>query len=95
MTYGTQTHYLRLYLPDLQPGYSADVPKSVVLTGLDIETEIHQAVRTIDVTVSFPLTDQNYDNNFFGFSRVTDNIILTQDTNVELYRGEVRLDYGS
>ena len=39
---GTQTRYVRIYIPDLQPGYSSSQAKSVVLTGLGINTEIYR-----------------------------------------------------
>ncbi len=95
VTYGATTRYIRLYIPKLQPGYSSNQPKSVVLTGLDINTEIRQGVRKIVVSVDFPLLDQNYDNNFFKFQPPGETITLTANTNVELYTGIVRLDYGA
>ena len=94
------TRYVRIYLPKLQPGYSSSLPKSVVLTGLDIKTEIHEAVRRIDVSLVFPMDAKYYDNNFFQFKvgdapAVTQSISLTGDSNAELYIGMVRLDYGA
>ncbi len=95
VTYGATTRYIRLYVPKLQSGYSSNQPKSVVLTGLDINTEIRQGVRKIVVSVDFPLLGQNYDNNFFKFQPPGETILLTANTNVELYTGIVRLDYGA
>lgn len=102
----TTARYVRLYLPKLQPGYSSDMPKSIVLTGVDIGTEIHRGVGRIDVTLEFPLSDSFYDNDFFRFTagttvveqgplRVKQTITLTNEANVELYVGLVKLDYGS
>jgi hypothetical protein len=65
------------------------------LTGLDVKTEIYEAVTRVDVSVTFPQLEKNYDNNFFRFGEVLQNIQLTGSSNVEVYSGQVRLDYGA
>jgi len=92
---GSVTRYCRIFIPDLQPGYSSTLAKSVVLTGLDVKTEIYEAVTRVDISVTFPQLEKNYDNNFFRFGEVLQNIQLTGSSNVEVYSGQVRLDYGA
>ena len=95
VTGSSTTHYVRVYYPDLQRGYSSDLPKSIVLTGIDVTTGIHNNISRIDVAVTFPQFEKNYDNNFFKFNEVTTSLTLSAESQVEMYSGQVRLDYGA
>jgi hypothetical protein len=95
VTGSSTTHYVRMYYPELQRGYSSDLPKSIVLTGIDVTTGIHNNISRIDVAVTFPQFEKNYDNNFFKFTEVTTSLTLSAESQVEMYSGQVRLDYGA
>ena len=91
------TNYVRLYLPELNNTYSSDLPKTIVLTGTSVNTELFSNINKIEIKVDFPLalSPDNYNNKFFKFPEPLSQVINFDVSNVEVFLGGVNVDYGA
>jgi len=85
------TNYVRLYLPILSVGETPKRSQSVTMTG-DSVSKLGESVTALKVEVSFP--DADFDNVFFNFPQLEEQVSFTTETVLELYVGEVDVGLG-
>jgi len=85
------TSYVRLYLPILSVGETPKRSQSVTMTG-DSVSKLGESITALKVEVSFPEAD--FDNFFFNFPQLEEQVSFTTETVLELYVGEVDVGLG-
>lgn len=85
------TNYVRLYLPILSVGETPKRSQSVTMTG-DSVSKLGESVTALKVEVSFPEAD--FDNFFFNFPQLEEQVSFTTETVLELYVGGVDIGLG-
>lgn len=85
------TNYVRLYLPILSVGETPKRSQSVTMTG-DSISKLGESITALKVEVSFPEAD--FDNFFFNFPQLEEQVSFTTETVLELYVGEVDVGLG-
>ena len=101
---GTQTNYVKFYLPSLDQGTHLYRSQSITLTGKDITKVVQSGVNQVRINVTFsnglPLSTQGFDYDFFNFDHTIDNyhasetLMLPSDSVVEIYIGQVIVALG-
>lgn len=86
-----ETNYVRLYLPILSVGETPKRSQSVTMTG-DSISKLGESITALKVEVSFPEADFN--NSFFNFPQLEEQVSFTPGTVLELYVGEVDVGLG-
>lgn len=93
----TNTYYVRMYVPVLSAGESPRLTESLTLTGESIKAYTMNNVSSINVSVDFPRSSDDFDTAFFNFPAVNQNIAIPSGyDNVvfELYLSEVLVEFG-
>ncbi len=85
------TNYVRLYLPILSVGETPKRSQSVTMTG-DSISKLGESITALKVEVSFPEAD--FDNFFFNFPQLEEQVSFSTETVLELYVGEVDVGLG-
>jgi len=85
------TSYVRLYLPILSVGETPKRSQSVTMTGNSV-SKLGESITALKVEVSFPEAD--FDNFFFNFPQLEEQVSFTTETVLELYVGEVDVGLG-
>jgi hypothetical protein len=90
------TSYYKFYLPTLEPGNHQYLSDSITLTGNSITKLIKSGVDRVRFNVTFPNGDESvgFDSNFFNFDHLSEEVILQDDSVIELYLGKIIVTLG-
>ena len=86
-------NYFKFYLPILSSGTHPHHSQSVTLTGSTVLASIESANRT-KISLSFPKASLGFDEDFFSFDSVEEEVDVPDGSIVEFYTGEVIVSLG-
>jgi hypothetical protein len=87
-------NYYKFYLPILSSGVSPRYSQSVTLVGSKVSVETEGTVNKIKVRVDFPKSGLGFDNDFFKFNKIEEEINVPSGSIMEFYTGEVIVSLG-
>ena len=101
---GTQTDYVKFYLPSLEQGNHLYRSQSITLTGKNITKIVQSGVSQVRINVTFsnglPYSTQGFDYDFFNFDHTIDDyhasetVAFDSESVVEIYVGQVIVTLG-
>jgi len=93
-TGGEAKDYFRFYLPVLSSGSHPRHSQSVTLAGNKVSAETKGDVNKIKIHVSFVKDSLGFDEDFFNFERVDEEVDVPNGSIIEFYTGEVIVSLG-
>ena len=93
-TNGPPKNYYNFYLPILLQGTHPRNSQSVTLMANSVSVETEGSVSRVRIHLDFPKSGMGYDNTFFRFDRVDEEINVTSGSIMEFYTGEVIVSLG-
>jgi hypothetical protein len=93
-TGGEAKNYFRFYLPVLSSGSHPRHSQSVTLAGSIVSAETEGGVNEIKIHVSFLKDSLGFDEDFFNFERVDEEVDVPDGSIIEFYTGEVIVSLG-
>jgi len=93
-TGGEDKNYFRFYLPILSSGTHRRYSQSVTLAGNTVSRETEGGVNKIRIHVSFLRDNLGFDEDFFNFERVDEEVDVPDGSIIEFYTGEVIVSLG-
>jgi len=87
-----------MYLPVIELTSSPKLAQSITMTGNSLSANIKNNVKSIKVTVNFPMATWGFDNNsFFHFPSCNETINISgfDDAVLEVYASEVTTAVGA
>lgn len=90
----TTKNYYKFYLPILSAGANPRLSQSVTLAGSKVSAETAGTVNKIKIHVAFPKTSSGFDNDFFKFDKVDEEVDVPDGSIMEFYTGEVIVSLG-
>ena len=94
-TGGQKKNYFRFYLSVLSSGISPRISQAVTLSGNAVSSKMEQNVGKVKFEVTFPKAIFGFDNSFFGFKHIQEEVILPSGSVAEIYTGKVIVSLGS
>jgi hypothetical protein len=91
---GEVKNYFKLYLPILSLGTSPHHSQSVTLTGKNVTVKTDGSVNSIRISVTFPKVSLGFDEDFFMFDSIVEEVNVPNGSIIELYAGEVLVSLG-
>jgi hypothetical protein len=101
---GTQTNYVKFYLPSLEQGNHLYKSQSITMTGKNITKIVQSGVTQVRINVTFsnglPYSTQGFDYDFFNFDHTIDHyhasetVTFSDETVIEIYVGQVIVTLG-
>ena len=91
---GTTKNYYNFYLPKMNLGSSPRLSQSVTLEGKGLNALTKGDVSNIKVTVDFPRGSLGFDNSFFNFEHLQEEVSVPSDSILEFYTSEVTVSLG-
>jgi hypothetical protein len=93
-TSNTTQNYCKFYLPIMDPGSSPRLSQSVTLVGTTVNVQTSGNVNKVKIHVEFPKNSTGFDNSFFKFDRVDEEVVNLNGSILEFYTGEVVTSLG-
>jgi hypothetical protein len=87
------TNYVRLYLPMLSETDVPEQSQSVTMTGESV-SKLGESITAFKIEVSFPKEDDGFDNFFFNFPQLVEQVSFAEETVLDLYVGELNVGVG-
>jgi hypothetical protein len=87
-------NYFKFYLPLLSPGIHPRRSQSVTLTGEKVSVQTEGNVNAVKIQVSFPQMAAGFDESFFPFTEVIEEVKIPKGSIIEFYTGEVVVSLG-
>ncbi len=87
-------NYAKFYLPILNSGNHSYLSQSITLMGKNVAVKTEGNVNSVKIEVSFLKESLGFDENFFNFHSIVEEIDVTDDSVVEFYTGEVTASLG-
>jgi hypothetical protein len=94
ITGGEKKNYFRFYLSILYPGPNPRYSQSVTLSGNAVSSKMEENVGKVKFEMTFPKASLGFDNSFFGFKHVQEEVILPSGSVAEIYTGKVMVSLG-
>jgi hypothetical protein len=91
---GTTKNYYNFYLPKMNLGSSPRLSQSVTLEGKGLNALTKGDVSNIKVTVDFPRGSLGFDNSFFNFEHLQEEVNVPSESILEFYTSEVTVSLG-
>jgi len=92
-TGGEEKNYFKFFLPILSSGTHPRHSQSVTLAGSTVSVRTKGSVNNITICVSFP-NGWLFNEEFFNFDRLKEEVILPNNSIIEFYTGEVIVSLG-
>jgi len=95
-TGGEEKNYFKFYLPILSSGTHPRYSQSVTLAGNKVSVKTEGSVNKVKIHVSFPKGSSSlgFDEDFFNFERVDEEVNVPPGSIIEFYTGEVIVSLG-
>jgi hypothetical protein len=93
-TGGVTKHYFKFYLPLLSAGTNPRYSQSITLAGKTISVQTADTVNKFKIRVSTPKASLGFDQSFFRFENVEEEVDVPDGSIVQFYTGEVILSLG-
>jgi len=93
-TGGEQKNYFRFYLPVLSSGTHPRHSQSVTLAGSTVSVETEGGVNKVKIHVSFLKGSLGFDEDFFNFESVDEEVDVPNGSIIEFYTGGVIVSLG-
>lgn len=94
-TANSTKNYYKFYLPILNNGNHPRRSQSVTLIGTTVKAQTEGAVNKIKIHVSFPKATLGFDDNFFRFDNIDEEVSdIPTGSIIEFYTGEVTVSLG-
>jgi hypothetical protein len=94
-TANSTKNYYKFYLPILNNGNHPRRSQSVTLVGTTVKAQTEGGVNKIKIHVSFPKATLGFDNNFFRFDDIDEEVSgIPTGSIIEFYTGEVTVSLG-
>ena len=89
-----EKNYFKFYLPILSSGSHPRYSQSVTLAGSTVSVETEGTVNKIRIHVSFLKGSLGFDEDFFNFESVDEEVIVPDGSVIEFYTGKVIVSLG-
>jgi hypothetical protein len=89
-----QSNYYKFYLPILVSGNSPGPTQSVKLVGSTISLKMENAVRKVKVQISFPQNSTGFNQAFFNFASLEQEVDVTDGSIIEFYTMSIAVSLG-
>ena len=93
-TGGEEKNYFRFYLPILSSGTHPRHSQSVTLAGNKVSVKTEGSVNKVKIHVSFLKESLGFDEDFFNFESVDEEVDVPDGSIIEFYTGEVIVSLG-
>jgi len=93
-TGGEPKNYFRFFLPVLSSGSHPRYSQSVTLAGNKVSAETEDSVIKVKIHVSFLKDGLGFDEDFFNFESVDEEVVVPDVSIIEFYTGEVIVSLG-
>lgn len=93
-TGGEEKNYFKFYLPILSSGTHPRRSQSVTLAGNKVSVKTEGAVNKVKIEVSFLKYSLGFDEDFFNFESVEEEVDVPDSSIIEFYTGEVIVSLG-
>ena len=93
-TGGEEKNYFRFYLPILSSGTHRYHSQSVTLAGNTVSAKVEGSVNKIKIHLSFLKGSLGFDEDFFNFESVDEEVDIPDGSVIEFYTGEVIVSLG-
>lgn len=93
-TSNTTTNYCKFYLPIMNAGGNPRRSQSVTLVATIVNVQTSGDVNKVKIHVGFPKNSTGFDNGFFNFDRVDEEVLNLNSSILEFYTGEVATSLG-
>jgi hypothetical protein len=90
---GAKNHF-RFFLPVLSSGSHPRYSQSVTLAGSKVSAETEDSVNKVKIHVSFLKDGFGFDEDFFNFESVDEEVDVPDGSIIEFYTGEVIVSLG-
>jgi len=87
-------NYFRFFLPVLSSGSHPRYSQSVTLAGSKVSVKTKGALNNVTIHVSFPKHSLGFNEDFFNFERVDEEVDIPDGSIIEFYTGEVIVSLG-
>jgi hypothetical protein len=94
---GNQSDYYKFYLPILVSGNSPGPSQSMKLVGSTISLKMEKDVRKVKVQISFPQNSAGFDQAFFNFASLEQEVDVTDGSDgsiIEFYTMSIAVSLG-
>jgi hypothetical protein len=93
-TGGTTKNYYNFYLPILDSGTHPRLSQSVTLQGISVNALTQGGTNKVKITVDFPKNGLGFDNSFFNFEHLEEEVDVPSESILEFYTSEVVVSLG-
>jgi len=93
-TGGEVKNYYKFYLPVLSSGNHPRYSQSVTLMGKTVSVKTSGDVTAVRISVSFPNAGLGFNESFFNFENIVEEISVPSGSIIEFYTGEVIVSLG-
>jgi len=93
-TGGEEKNYFKFYLPILSSGTHPRYSQSATLAGRIVTARTESAVNKIKIHVSFLKSSLGFDEGFFNFESIQEEVNVPNGSIIEFYTGEVIVSLG-
>lgn len=90
---GEEINYFKFYLPILASGTHPRYSQSVTLVGSAVSVKT-ESVNKIKISLSFPKNTLGFDEDFFNFDSVEEEVDVPDNSIIEFYTSEVIVSLG-
>ncbi|MBS7632168.1 hypothetical protein KEJ15_00880 [Candidatus Bathyarchaeota archaeon] len=91
---GELKNYVKLYLPLLNAGNHSYRSQSITLEGNGVSVNTEGDVDKIKIEVSMTKSSLGFDEDFFGFANITEEIDVPNGSIMQFYKSDVTLTLG-
>jgi hypothetical protein len=92
---GTTQNYYNFYLPILNLGSAPRLSQTVTLESIASNALTEGGVTAVKVTVDFPSAGLGFDNSFFNFAHLEEDVSVPSGSILQFYTGNVKLSLGA
>jgi hypothetical protein len=93
-TGGEKRNYFKFYLPILSSGTNPRYSQSITLFGSDVAVRTESNINRIKIQVVTPKAVQGFDQNFFHFDSVQEEVDVPDGSIIQFYLGKVIVSRG-
>ena len=91
---GVNTNYFRFYLSVLNAGQAPRYSQSITLMGNSTSVLTEQNAQKIKIVLSFPKASLGFDNSFFNFKSLSQEVVMPSGSVAQVYTGSVIVSLG-
>ena len=91
---GEEKHYFKFYLPLLSSGTHPRHSQSVTLSSNTVLAKTEGSINKVKIEISFLKSSLGFNEEFFNFESIEEEVNIPDDSIIEFYTGEVIVSLG-